>query len=180
VLDQPVLLAQSDAVEEEPLEDVAIGEALRLRLRDRLVGGQLLGERVAEEQAQIEPQRRDPQQLAHRADPLQRPGQHQLQQHRRIDRRPPDTLGVIRPRSQPAARCTRDLASSISSAIRGSGRRAVDQDLEPIPAPWQRIAGGKACRRRVEGAKPADPRKPPAVMRNDAPLDGLAHGIVQF
>jgi hypothetical protein len=58
-------------------------------------------------------------------------------------------------------------------------RRIVDQNLEPIPRPRRRLAGGKAPGRRVESAKPADPREPPAVMRNDEPLDRLAHRIVQ-
>jgi len=46
-LDQPVLLAQGDGVQEEPLEDVAVGEALGLRLRDRLVRGQPLTQPVS-------------------------------------------------------------------------------------------------------------------------------------
>ena len=98
-LDQPVLLAQRNRAQEQPLEHLAISEALRLRLRDRLVRWQPLTQPVAEKQAQIETEIRDPQQLPHRPDPLQRPGDHQLQQHARIDRRPPDTLAVIRPRS---------------------------------------------------------------------------------
>jgi hypothetical protein len=59
-------------------------------------------------------------------------------------------------------------------------RRTVDQDLELIPLPGRRVAGSKASRRRVEGAKPSDPCEPPAMMQNDEPLDRLAHGMVEF
>ena len=94
-LDQPVLLAQRDRAQEQPLEHVAVGETLRLRLRDRLMRGQPLAEPVTEKEAQIKPQLRHPQQLPHRPDPLQRPRQHQLQKHRRIDRRSAQPIGVI-------------------------------------------------------------------------------------
>ena len=94
-LDQPVLLAQRDRAQEQPLEHVAVGETLRLRLRDRLMRGQPLAKPATEKEAQIKPQRRHPQQLPHRPDPLQRPRQHQLQKHRRIDRRSAQPIGVI-------------------------------------------------------------------------------------
>jgi hypothetical protein len=58
-------------------------------------------------------------------------------------------------------------------------RRTVDQNLESIPRPRRRVARSKAPQRRVESAKPADPREPPAVMRNDESLDRMAHRIVQ-
>ena len=48
-LDQPVLLAQRDRAQEQPLEHVAVGETLRLRLRDRLMRGQPLAEPVTRE-----------------------------------------------------------------------------------------------------------------------------------
>ena len=101
-LDQPVLLAQRDRAQEQPLEHVAVGETLRLRLRDRLMRGQPLAEPVAEKEAQIKPQRRHPQQLPHRPDPLQRPRQHQLQKHRRIDRRSAPTHRRNKDRPPPA------------------------------------------------------------------------------
>src|SRR5207244_12943151 len=97
-LDQPVLLAQGDRVQKEALEHAAVGEALRLRLRDRLVRRQPLAQSVTEKQAQIEAEIRYPQQLTHRADPLQPPDDHQLQQHRRIDRRTADPIAVVRTR----------------------------------------------------------------------------------
>jgi hypothetical protein len=58
-------------------------------------------------------------------------------------------------------------------------RRTVDQDLEPSPLAWRRVAAGEAARRCVEDAETADPREPPAVVRDDEPLNPLAHGTVQ-
>src|SRR6266511_954530 len=55
-LDQPLLLAQRDRVQEQPLEHLAVGETLRLRLRDRLMRGQPLAQAVTEEETQIETQ----------------------------------------------------------------------------------------------------------------------------
>ena len=61
----------------------------------------------------------------------------------------------------------------------GKGFCPVDQDLHLVALARRGISGRPASRRRVEGAKLANPREPAAVMRNDEPLDRLAHRIVQ-
>src|SRR6266540_4811290 len=136
-LDQPLLLAQRDRVQEQPLEHLAVGETLRLRLRDRLMRGQPLAQAVTEEETQIETQIRDPQQLAHRTDPLQRTRQHQLQQHRRIDRRPADALDVIGPsRRTHKTPLADDLIDPPVTIVRG--HQLVQADHRDLPRPLLR------------------------------------------
>jgi hypothetical protein len=128
-LDQPMLLAQRNRVQEEPLEHLAVGEPLRLRLRDRLVRRQPLAQPIAEKEAQIKTKISNPQQLPHRTDPLQRPGDHQLQQHRRVDRRPANGIAVVRPRrltdETPVADDLIDPAKKRSSAGTSSSNQTI-------------------------------------------------------
>ena len=97
-VEQLVLGAERDAAQKQALEQLAIDKAARVCLGDRLMGGQALTEPVAEKAAQVEAQRRHPQQLTHRPDPLQRARQHQLHQHDRVDRGAAKRVRVVRPR----------------------------------------------------------------------------------
>jgi hypothetical protein len=95
-LDQPVLLAQLERAQEQPLEQRRVDETASMSVRKRLVHRQPLDEAEAEEAAQVQPHPRLPQQLPHRADPFERTHDHQLHQHDRVDRRPTDVGGVVR------------------------------------------------------------------------------------
>ena len=95
-LDQAVLLAQLERAQKEALEQRRIDEAAAVGVRERLVDGQPLGEAVAEEAAQIQAHARLAQQLPRRADPLERTGDHQLDEHDRVDRGSANLLGVVR------------------------------------------------------------------------------------
>src|SRR5665811_1701321 len=98
IRDRALLGAERHAAREEALEEVAAGEAQGVGVGDRLVGGQALGKAVAEKAPQIEAQGGEAQQLAHRAAAFEGPGQHQLEQHDRVERGAADLAGVERRR----------------------------------------------------------------------------------
>src|SRR3954470_13869572 len=97
-VDQTVLPAQRHAAQEQPLKQPGVHEPSRVGVADRLMHRQPLAEPVTKKATDVDAQRSDPQQLAHRVDPLQCADQHQLDQHDRIDRRAPHIRRVVRRR----------------------------------------------------------------------------------
>jgi hypothetical protein len=94
-LQEAVLGAEGHRTGKEALEEITVDEAHGVGVGERLVSGQPLGEAVAQEAAQVEAQSGHPQKLAHGADALQRPGDHELDEHDGVDRGAADALGVV-------------------------------------------------------------------------------------
>jgi hypothetical protein len=161
-VDQPVLPAERHRPQEQPLEQLGVDEPPRLGVADRLVHRQPLREPVAKEAADVHAHRGDPQQLSHRADPLQRADQHQPDQHDRIDRRTPHISGVVRNRL-PRARTPKSTSASSRRSRSSAGTSSSRQTIStcnvatcpftgPIASPEGSGSGGRR-RRSTMGLK---------------------------
>ena len=97
---QAGVAATREHLGEQLLKHRRVREAHALRVAERRVMRQRLGQPVAEEPSDRQIDLRDPERLAHRPDPTDRGDQEHLHEHDRIDARPPE-IGVKRGRGLP-------------------------------------------------------------------------------